>query len=117
MPRLASMFLVQADITAAITRDCTSSGCASGSLGQSLLDTFDADHDGTVTVTEVRTNSLVEPFFALDLDLDGDGTKDALSAGIHSVIDVTTSRSAALLRLAARRARPGRTARAPLATA
>lgn len=68
-------------IAAAVARDCTGGTCTSGSLGETLLALFDADHDGTVTLLEVQSNALVSTLFAPDVDTDGDHVPDALSAG------------------------------------
>ena len=70
---------------AAIAADCTGateSTCADGSNGQTMMQYLDADNDGTVTNEEVRTNLLVKSALAPDVDLDGDGKKDAVSIGV-----------------------------------
>lgn len=70
---------------AAIAADCTGTTedtCTEGSAGRTMMGIFDANDDGLVTDQEVRTNGLVQAMLAPDLDLDGDGTKDALSFGI-----------------------------------
>lgn len=68
-------------IVAAIALDCTGTTCTPGSLGETLLALFDADHDGTVTLAEVQGNALVSSLFAPDVDTNGDHVLDALSAG------------------------------------
>jgi hypothetical protein len=68
-------------IVAAIALDCTGTTCTPGSLGETLLALFDANHDGTVTLAEVQDNALISPLFAPDVDTNGDHVLDALSAG------------------------------------
>lgn len=71
-----------AAIVAMIARDCPEGACMPGSSGESLRQIFDASGDGMVTLEEVRTNSLARSLVAPDVDLDGDGTPDGLSAGV-----------------------------------
>lgn len=47
-----------------------------------IANLFDANKDGTITATEVKNNLLIKLVLKPDLDLDSDGTKDALSAGL-----------------------------------
>jgi hypothetical protein len=74
-------------VVAQIADDCSVS-CVSGSVGETLLGTFDENGDGTVTIDEMRTSALVTSLLAPDLDLfDGsglrgsDGVEDSLSFG------------------------------------
>ncbi len=70
---------------AAIAADCTGtteSTCADDSNGKTMMQLFDSDDDGTVTDQEVRSNPYVRSALAPDVDLDHDGTADALSIGI-----------------------------------
>lgn len=80
---------LHAPIAEAVARDCSGGTCTSGSAGASYVSFFDADHDGTVTLDEFRTNALIMATLALDLDLfdasgapGTDGSPDALSIGI-----------------------------------
>ena len=43
---------------------------------------LDLDHDGTVTADEIRNSGLLKIILKPDLDLDKDGTKDAMSVGM-----------------------------------
>ena len=48
-----------------------------------MLGIFDDNpEDCAVTLDEFRANSLVQTLFRPDVDLDGDGTNDALSIGV-----------------------------------
>jgi hypothetical protein len=44
---------------------------------------FDDDQDGTVTLDELRADSLWMTLLRPDLDLDGDGTSEGISNGLH----------------------------------
>jgi hypothetical protein len=71
-----------------IARDCigtTEDTCAEGSTGRALMGLFDANDDGTVTDQEIRENALIGSLLAPDLDLDGNGVADSLSAGFGFV--------------------------------
>ncbi len=66
----------------AIARDCpTPTSCLSGSDGAQLEALFDADHDGTVTTTELMTHNLVSTLLSGDVDTTGGSTPNAVSAG------------------------------------
>jgi hypothetical protein len=66
--------------------------CAKGSLAKILVDAFDADHDGALSLGEVRDNALTQGLLWPDLDLyqgttlmpgcDGGSGGDALSVGV-----------------------------------
>lgn len=66
--------------------------CAKGSLGKILLDVFDANKDGALSLEEVRTNALTVGLLWPDLDLfrgttlmpgcEGVSGNDALSVGV-----------------------------------
>ncbi len=73
---------MQAWVEGAVQRDCPGGTCVSGSLGETMLALFDADHDGAVSLAELQGNALIATLFAPDLDTDGNGTRDALSVGI-----------------------------------
>ena len=90
--------LVHDGLSRAIARDCPDGVCVPESWGAELLVAFDANDDGTMTLDELRGNSLVQSLFSPDLDLydrdrgyagcgDEDGDDDALSigAGFHAV--------------------------------
>jgi hypothetical protein len=55
-------------------------------IKRSLREYFDLDKNGTITACELRTNTLLTPLLAADVDLDGDGQKE-LSFGVafHAV--------------------------------
>lgn len=72
---------LHAGAAAAVARDCPGGACDPGSDGATALAIFDADGDGAITLEEVRSHPLVGGLLAPDLDLDGDGTNDALSTG------------------------------------
>ena len=70
---------------AAIAADCTGTTeetCAEMSTGKTMMTLFDANDDGLVTDQEVHDNSLIQSLLAPDLDLNKDGTGDALSFGV-----------------------------------
>jgi hypothetical protein len=69
-------------IAAAVARDCPGGICVSGSIGETLLTLFDADHDGAVTLLEVQGNPLISTLVAPDVDTNGDHVGDALSVGL-----------------------------------
>ena len=85
-------------LTRIIARDCPAGTCESGSFGDALLRVFDVDHDGTMTLAELRDSSLTQSLLAPDLDLRRDDGEpqdacadsrdaDALSVGLgfHAV--------------------------------
>ncbi len=81
---------VHAVISDVIASDCFAGTCAPGSDGELLLNLFDADDDGMVSLDELRDNDLIRSLVAPDLDLfdaDGDfnprvdGVNDSLSFG------------------------------------
>jgi hypothetical protein len=76
---------------AIIARDCPNNQCVADSAGQQLLDLFDVDDDGALTVAEVRNSDTVGALVAPDLDLfdntgafnpNIDGINDTTSMGI-----------------------------------
>lgn len=73
---------LHAGAAAIVARDCDGGPCPSGSEGEAMLGLFDTDDDGDITLEEVRANGLLASLLAPDLDLDGDGTNDALSIGV-----------------------------------
>jgi hypothetical protein len=81
---------LQVTIAATIMRDCPTgpASCASNSTGQQYLTLLDADKDGKVTIEELKANNLIMGLLQPDVDLDANGTNDALSAavGINGVL-------------------------------
>lgn len=78
---------LQTTISLAIARDCPGGapptcGCMAGSEGVSWVNLFDDDDDCAVSLAEFQANTMVATYFAPDLDLDEDGTNDALSVGL-----------------------------------
>jgi hypothetical protein len=79
---------VASQLTPTIERDCTmptmppGCGCVDGSTGKTILGLFDTNHDCTVSVMEIQTNSLIMSLLAPDVTIDG---KMALSLGIKAV--------------------------------
>jgi hypothetical protein len=79
---------IQAQLPPLIERDCVpvpgpplDCGCASGSTGNTILGLFDTDpEDCTVTVDEIKNNSLIQSLLAPDVTIDG---QDALSLGLR----------------------------------
>jgi len=74
-----------------VARDCPEGVCASGSFGDTVLGVFDTDHDGDISVAELRDSTLISALLRPDVDLfdaDGrlgpptDGVYDALSIGL-----------------------------------
>lgn len=47
-----------------------------------ILAAFDTDKNGTITVADLKKNSLIGMLFKADVDSDGDGKLDAMSLGI-----------------------------------
>ncbi len=72
-------------ITAHIAADCNvaagppNCGCTSGSTDATILGLFDANHDCTISLTEVSGNTLITNLFMPDVTIDG---QLALSVGI-----------------------------------
>jgi hypothetical protein len=84
---------VHAQLGPLIERDCTGTappdpcGCEAGSTGKTVFGLFDTDpKDCTVTIEEIKTNSLIMSLLAPDVTIDG---KQALSLGIK----VTTTKA------------------------
>ena len=75
----------------AVQNDCTAGStctCASGSVGKTIQEFFDANEDCSVPADEIRDNTLVKAAFKADVDLIGnDGELDSMSfgVGIHCV--------------------------------
>jgi hypothetical protein len=73
----------QATLQAKLNADCSGGpptcGCTSGSTGETLRGLFDANHDCTISTTEIRTNSLIQSLVAPDLTFGG---QQAVSLGI-----------------------------------
>jgi hypothetical protein len=76
-----------------VARDCTGGtapdcGCSAGSTGGTVLGLFDSSPvDCHVSVEEVSSSAFVRTLLSPDLDLDGDGSNDAVSAafGVSAV--------------------------------
>lgn len=87
------MPVLQLALQEMVNEDCDENGvCTASSLGQTVLNLFDRDDDGVVTLEEVRDNALIRSLFTPDVDLfdqDGnynpraDGVKDSLSFGVR----------------------------------
>lgn len=70
-----------------VGRDCTGGGppqcgCLGGTPGAALIGIFDTDHDCAISLAEVQSNGTFQTLLAPDLDVDGDGTAESLSAGV-----------------------------------
>ncbi len=83
--------IVHLSIQAMIDDHCEAGVCESGSVGDSVLDIFDANDDGVVTQQEVRDQPLMRGIFEPDVDLfdengdynpNVDGVRDSMSFGI-----------------------------------
>lgn len=78
---------IRSAVQSTIAADCTGAspapecGCVASSSGATNLTLFDMDDDCSVSIEEVKENSLVASLFAPDVDLDGDETPDGLSFG------------------------------------
>jgi hypothetical protein len=77
---------IQMQLVPIITRDCpnavpTTCTCTADSTGKTILGLFDADKDCTVTVEEIKTNSLIVSLLSPDVTVNG---KMALSLGIKA---------------------------------
>ncbi len=77
---------VHAQLGPLITRDCTGTappdpcGCTAGSTGKTIIGLFDTTpKDCTVSIEEIKTNSLIQSLLAPDVTING---KEALSLGI-----------------------------------
>jgi hypothetical protein len=73
-----------------VRRDCPDGSCEPDSPGEFMLELFDDDGDGTITVAEVLENALIASLLSPDLDLidergqlnpRSDGIKDSMSVG------------------------------------
>jgi hypothetical protein len=73
----------QSTLQTKMAADCPgappSCGCTAGSTGKTLQGLFDANHDCTISTTEIRTNSLIQSLIAPDITVGG---QQALSLGI-----------------------------------
>jgi len=82
--------LVHTSVSASVALDCVEGRCEADSDGQLMLEVFDVDGDGLISIEEVRDNSIVQALLRPDLDMfdDGelcvrcDGEKDSLSVGL-----------------------------------
>lgn len=77
---------IQAQLGPIITRDCpaaqpTTCTCMDNSTGKTILGLFDGNKDCTVSVEEIKTNSLIVSLLSPDVTVDG---KMALSLGIKA---------------------------------
>lgn len=78
---------VQAQLLPIITRDCTmptappGCGCLADSTGKTIIGLFDTSHDCTVSVEEIKNNSLIMSLLSPDVTING---KMALSLGIKA---------------------------------
>jgi hypothetical protein len=77
---------IQTQLVPIITRDCpnampTTCTCNPDSTGKTILGLFDADHSCTVTVEEIKTNSLIVSLLSPDVTING---TMALSLGIKA---------------------------------
>jgi hypothetical protein len=76
---------LQTVLMTAVTNDCThlttppTCGCASGSQGEKIIGTFDANHDCMVSTAEITGNTLIQALFSPDLVIGG---KQAISVGL-----------------------------------
>jgi len=84
---------MQQGMTAIVARDCTNlqnppnCGCAQNSSGASVIGLFDANHDCSITVTEIKNNQLIMALFAPDVTVEG---QHALSIGFaFTAVDAT----------------------------
>jgi hypothetical protein len=75
---------LQVTVAAIIKRDCPTgaSSCVANSTGAQYLQLLDTDKNGEVSLDELKSNSLIMGLLQPDVDLDDDGTKDALSAAV-----------------------------------
>jgi len=75
---------LQGSINVQIGLDCPTPtsppgcGCGNGTLGMTYVGLFDTNHDCTVSVDEIKNNSLIQSLFAPDVMLEG---QSALSFG------------------------------------
>jgi hypothetical protein len=69
-------------ITARLEASCPGGTCEPESPGAELLALLDGDMSGTITLAEVQSSSLVQTLLGPDVDLDDDGSDDALSLTI-----------------------------------
>jgi hypothetical protein len=74
-----------------VAEDCPGGVCTAGSAGETLLDLFDENKDGMITLAELQESALIQSLFAPDVDLFDatgaynprvDGLKDSLSFGV-----------------------------------
>lgn len=77
---------IQMQLGPIITRDCpaampTTCTCMDNSTGKTILGLFDSNKDCTVSVDEIKTNSLIVSLLSPDVTIDG---KMALSLGIKA---------------------------------
>jgi hypothetical protein len=76
---------IHAQIGPIVEEDCTGTappdpcGCEANSTGKTVIGLFDEDDDCTVSVEEIKTNSLIVSLLAPDVVVDG---QDALSLGL-----------------------------------
>ncbi len=75
---------VHTTVAGIVDEDCTGVGtdCGCVGTGATVQGIFDTDNDCSVTLEEIRANSLIVTLLRSDVDTDGDGTADALSIGV-----------------------------------
>ena len=84
---------VVTQLTPTIARDCTmlssppTCGCGDGTTGKTIIGLFDTNMDCSVSVDEVKSNSLIMSLLAPDVTIDG---KMALSLGIKVTAEKAT---------------------------
>lgn len=82
VPAIADTVRATFDETCDVGGTPPSCGCVAGETGETLRGLFDKAPTQDCMITDVEVQAVVSGFLTPDLDLDGDGTNDALSLGI-----------------------------------
>lgn len=82
MPAIASTVRTSFDETCDVGATTASCNCVMGSTGLTLKNLFDKAPTQDCMISDAEVKAVVDGFLTPDIDLDGDGTNDAVSMGL-----------------------------------